>query len=106
MPGWLVEPLFGLLAGMKGLRGTAFDPFGRNPERVAEREAIPAYEAEVNRLLNDLSADNLALAVEIARLPLDLRGFGPVKEAAARAVATKRKALWAKWPAEAARIAA
>ena len=106
MPGWLVEPLFGLLAGMKGLRGTAFDPFGRNPERVAEREAIPAYEAEVNRLLNDLTADNLALAVEIARLPLDLRGFGPVKEAAAKAVTAKRQALWAKWPAEAARVAA
>jgi indolepyruvate ferredoxin oxidoreductase len=106
MPGWLVEPLFRTLAGLKGLRGTALDPFGRNPERVAEREAIPAYEAEVERLLAGLTGDNLALAVEIARLPLDVRGFGPVKEAAHKAVEAQRTALWAKWPGEAARAAA
>jgi indolepyruvate ferredoxin oxidoreductase len=106
MPGWLVEPMFRLLAGMKGLRGTALDPFGHNPERKAEREAIPAYEAEVERLLAGLTANNLALAAEIARLPLDVRGFGPVKEAAAKAVEAQRAALWAKWPGEAARKAA
>jgi indolepyruvate ferredoxin oxidoreductase len=106
MPGWLVEPLFRILAGLKGLRGTALDPFGRNAERVAEREAIPAYEAEVERLLAGLTGDNLALAAQIARLPLDVRGFGPVKEAAHKAVETQRAALWAKWPGEAARAAA
>jgi indolepyruvate ferredoxin oxidoreductase len=106
MPGWLVEPLFRILASAKGLRGTALDPFGRNAERVAEREAIPAYAAEVEKLLTGLTGDNLALAAEIARLPLDVRGFGPVKEAAAKAVAAQRAALWAKWPGEAARAAA
>jgi indolepyruvate ferredoxin oxidoreductase len=106
MPGWLVEPVFRILAACKGLRGTALDPFGRNPERVAERAAIPAYEAEVERLLAGLTGDNLALAAEIARLPLDVRGFGPVKEAGARAVEAKRAALWERWPGQAARAAA
>ena len=106
MPGWLIEPLFKLMASAKGLRGTAFDPFGRSEERRHEREAIPAYEAEVEKLLAGLTSDNLALAVEIARLPLDVRGYGPVKEAAAKAVESQRQALWAKWPDEAVRAAA
>ncbi|PZU45173.1 MAG: indolepyruvate ferredoxin oxidoreductase family protein [Sphingomonas sp.] len=106
MPGWVVEPLFKLLAASKGLRGTALDPFGRTPERRREQAAIPAYEAEVTRLLSGLTSDNLALAAEIAALPLDVRGFGPVKEAAEKAVETKRHALWAKWPGEAARAVA
>jgi indolepyruvate ferredoxin oxidoreductase len=106
MPGWLVEPLFRMLARMKGLRGTAFDPFGRSAERRQERDAIPAYEAEVARLLEGLTPANLALAASIAALPLDVRGFGPVKEAAAKAIETRRAALWAQWPGVAAARAA
>ncbi len=101
MPGWLVEPLFRLLARARGLRGTAFDPFGRNPERAAERAAIPAYEAEVDRLVAELDAHNLELAVEIAALPLAVRGFGPVKADAEAKVARARAALWARWPGKA-----
>ncbi|WP_194744309.1 indolepyruvate ferredoxin oxidoreductase family protein [Thermaurantiacus tibetensis] len=108
IPGWLALPAFRLLRALKPLRGTALDPFGRNPERRSEREAVAAYEAEVDRLLADLSAERLPLAVEIARLPLDVRGFGPVKAAAAEAVAKRRAALWARWdsPEGAARAAA
>lgn len=109
MPGWLIEPAFRMLAGMKGLRGTAFDIFGRTEERRRERDAIPAFEAEVERLLAGLTAEKLPLAAEIARLPLDVRGYGPVKEAAEKAVESRRVALWANWqtPAgEAAKAAA
>jgi indolepyruvate ferredoxin oxidoreductase len=110
-PGWLVIPLFRLLKGMKGLRGSAFDLFGRTAERRAERAAIPAYEAEVERLLAGMSPARLDLAVEIASLPMDVRGFGPVKEAAAHAVEQRREALWKRWattdaPAEPEREAA
>ena len=110
-PGWLVLPLFRLLTRLKRLRGTAFDPFGRTAERRAERAAIPAYEADLERLIAGLSAERLELAVEIASLPLDVRGFGPVKEAAAHAAGQRRAALWARWeapaaPAEPAREAA
>ncbi|MGL6044289.1 MAG: DUF6537 domain-containing protein, partial [Sandaracinobacteroides sp.] len=106
MPGWLVEPLFALMAHCTGRRGTALDPFGRSAERRRERDAIPAYEAEVERLLAGLTDARLPLAAEIARLPLDVRGFGPVKEAAEKAVAGQRAALWARWDGEAVRAAA
>jgi indolepyruvate ferredoxin oxidoreductase len=107
-PGWVALPMFRLLAGLKGLRGSALDPFARNPERIAEREAFPAYEAEVARLLEGLSAERLALAAEIARLPLDVRGFGPVKAEAEAKVAARRSELWAQWnaPTEESRAAA
>ncbi|WP_419814225.1 indolepyruvate ferredoxin oxidoreductase family protein [Glacieibacterium sp.] len=89
---------FGMLAKLKGLRGTAFDVFGYSHERRAERAAITDYEAEVERLLAGLTPDNGSLAVEIASLPLAVRGFGVVKDAAAEKVAAQRVALWAKWP--------
>ncbi len=72
---------FALMAKMKGLRGTPFDPFGRTAERRAERAAIKAYEADMAEVLRDLTAENLEVAVQIAELPLKVRGFGPVKAA-------------------------
>jgi len=72
---------FRLLARLKGLRGTAFDPFGRTAERRAERRLIGEYEAVVDELIAGLDGDRHALAVEIAAIPLSIRGFGHVKEA-------------------------
>ena len=97
---------FGLLAKMKRLRGTVFDPFGYSAERRHERAAFADYVATVDRLLVNLRPDNVALAIEIAALPLAVRGFGPVKAAAAVKVAADEAALWAKWPGEAIRAAA
>ncbi len=67
------------LAKLKRLRGTPLDVFGRTEERKAERRDIVELEAVVARLADDLDAGNYALAVEIARLPSMLRGFGHVK---------------------------
>ena len=89
---------FGILAKMKRLRGTAFDPFGYSAERRHERAAFGEYAAKVDRLLARLRPDNLDLAVQIAALPLAVRGFGPVKAAAAAKVEAEEAALWAKWP--------
>ncbi|NML17689.1 indolepyruvate ferredoxin oxidoreductase family protein [Azohydromonas caseinilytica] len=75
---WL-RPLLGVLARGKALRGTALDPFGATEERRMERELIRRYEQRVRELLPLLSPERLALAVEIARLPLSMRGFGHVK---------------------------
>ena len=97
---------FKLLAGMKGLRGTTFDVFGYNAERREERADIATYEAEIERLLTDLNDTNIGLAIAIAKLPMDIRGFGPVKAVQREAVIKRRAALWAKWPGEAARVAA
>ncbi|MBZ6378698.1 indolepyruvate ferredoxin oxidoreductase [Pacificimonas flava] len=106
LPSKLVMPTLRALAKMKGLRGGPLDIFGRSDERKAERAAIPAYEAELDRLIEGLRADNHELAVTLAALPLDARGFGPVKEAQAKTVAARADALWQKWPGEREAVAA
>ncbi|MCA3254700.1 MAG: 2-oxoacid:acceptor oxidoreductase family protein, partial [Alphaproteobacteria bacterium] len=90
--------VFAVLAKFKGLRGTALDPFGYTHERKAERQLIADYEASVDRLLAGLTADNSCLAVEIASVPMSIRGFGPVKEKAMTEAKTREAALWATWP--------
>jgi len=76
---WMM-PTFGLLAKLKFLRGTAFDVFGRTAERKMERQLIVDYEKTMAELLKKLSNDNHALAVEIASIPEQIRGYGYVKE--------------------------
>ena len=71
---------FKLLAKMKGLRGGAFDIFGRTSERRTERALIGEYETTIRSLLPRLERDNLATAVQIASIPEEIRGFGHVKE--------------------------
>ena len=66
-------------AGLRRLRGGAFDLFGRTQERRLERELIVAYVARIRSLLPALDAQRLAPACEIAMLPLKMRGFGHVK---------------------------
>jgi indolepyruvate ferredoxin oxidoreductase len=51
-----------------------------------------------SHLIPELSADNHAVAVEIARLPLSVRGFGHVKAAAAREASTQLALLLSRWP--------
>ena len=55
------------------------DIFGHTQERRTERRLITDYEEMVEELLRGLSAANLALAVEIASMPEEIRGFGHVK---------------------------
>ncbi|HNI85087.1 MAG TPA: indolepyruvate ferredoxin oxidoreductase family protein, partial [Ottowia sp.] len=72
--------VFRLLAGLKGLRGGALDLFGKTDERQTERALIEQYRASIDELLATLNADNHAIAVEIARIPQAIKGFGHVKE--------------------------
>ena len=86
-------PAFGVLKRFKFLRGTALDPFGASAERKAERALIEEYEHTIDALLAGLDDDNLAIAVEIASVPAEIRGFGHVKLAAMQQAAAKRTAL-------------
>jgi indolepyruvate ferredoxin oxidoreductase len=88
---------FGWLAKMKGLRGTAFDPFGRSAERKTERALIGEYRASIDELLAVLDAAKLPLAVEIARIPEEIRGYGHVKERHLAAARAKWARLTAQW---------
>ncbi|MBW8898011.1 MAG: indolepyruvate ferredoxin oxidoreductase family protein, partial [Massilia sp.] len=73
---------FRLLAKLKGLRGTAFDVFGHTAERRMERALVAEYRDMIEALLPSLDAANHAVAVELAALPEQIRGFGHVKEKA------------------------
>jgi indolepyruvate ferredoxin oxidoreductase len=75
---WLL-PALRLLARGKVLRGTIFDPFGYTDERRLERESIARYERLLEVLWSGLDRERLALATQIAALPLSVRGFGHVK---------------------------
>ena len=76
---WML-PVMRVLARMRFLRGTGLDVFGYSAERRGERQLIEAYERIVEELLANLSHDNHALAVEIASIPENIRGYGHVKE--------------------------
>ena len=90
--GQWVERLWGPMAAMKRLRGTPFDPFGRTAERRMERALIAQYEADTEEVLR-LAPGNMDAAVALAALPLQIRGFGPVKEAHAATAAKRREEL-------------
>lgn len=70
---------FKILARLKGLRGTPFDPFGRTEERRMERALIKQYEKDMAEWLPKADANTMDALVALAELPLKIRGFGPVK---------------------------
>ena len=75
---------FALLARLKGLRGTALDIFGYTEERKIERALISEYRDTVQRILGGLTRANHAQAVDLARVPELIKGFGHVKQAKLR----------------------
>ncbi len=97
---------FRLLARLKRLRGTPFDMFGRTAERKHERRLIADYQAVIAELAAALTPDNHALAVEIARVPERIRGYGHVKERNLAAAKAREAALLAAFRSPASRATA
>ncbi len=75
---WIVGAL-SILPRLKALRGTPFDPFGWSAERRMERDLIRRYEADMAEILRDPRDETMDAAIALAELPLQIRGFGPVK---------------------------
>jgi len=73
---------FRALAAARRLRGTWADPFGYTAERRAERDLATHYEGLITELCKTLDMASLDRATKLAGLPDQVRGFGPVKEAA------------------------
>jgi indolepyruvate ferredoxin oxidoreductase len=95
--GPVMGAVFRLLARLKGLRGTALDPFGYTAERREERALVAEYQLCITELLAGLTAANHAAAVELARLPEQIRGYGHVKArhlAALRPLWAEKMAAW------------
>ncbi|MEO1793343.1 MAG: indolepyruvate ferredoxin oxidoreductase family protein [Pseudomonadota bacterium] len=77
---WIL-PVFRMIAKGKGLRGTAWDVFGYSGERRHERKMITDFEATLDEIEARLAPETHATAVALAGLPLEIRGFGHVKDA-------------------------
>ncbi len=102
---WMLTAM-GWLAKLRGVRGTAFDPFGYSAERRTERRLIGAYERVIEELIAGLSLDNHQLAVEIARIPEQIRGYGHVKARHLRVAEAREAELLAAFRTPAARLTA
>lgn len=92
---WIRAP-FGVLARLKRLRGSAFDPFGYMAERRMERALIGWYEGVVEACLARLTPENGDAIAEICAGPMQIRGYGPVKEEAAARVRAQMEERLAK----------
>ncbi|HET7342097.1 MAG TPA: indolepyruvate ferredoxin oxidoreductase family protein [Methylomirabilota bacterium] len=70
---------FRALAALKGLRGTALDPFGRAAVRRVERALPGEYRQLVERAMTGLTPATYERAVTAARLPDLVRGYEDIK---------------------------
>lgn len=100
---WMLTA-FRVMTKFKALRGTALDVFGKTEERRKERQLIEDYFALVEELGTSLRADNLAAAVDLARLPEHIRGYGHVKERSMGLAARRREELLARYRGTAAAV--
>jgi indolepyruvate ferredoxin oxidoreductase len=76
---WMLRA-FRLLAKFKHLRGTRWDPFGQTEERRTERRLIGEYVAVAEEIIQRLNLNNYAAALDLARIPERIRGYGHIKE--------------------------
>jgi len=73
------RPALRVLAKLKFLRGTAFDPFGYAPVRRVERALIGEYRSLLERRLEKLTPENYEATVALAELADGVRGYEEVK---------------------------
>jgi indolepyruvate ferredoxin oxidoreductase len=93
---WMLRA-FGLMAKLKFLRGGAFDIFGRTAERRMERQLIADYRSTITGLLATLDVDRIALAVRIASIPEQIRGYGHIKDKHLHDAKAREAQLLAQW---------
>jgi indolepyruvate ferredoxin oxidoreductase len=81
------------LAALRRLRGTPFDLFGRTEERREERQLVEDYCATIEQILARMDHIDLDIALALARLPDQIRGYGHVKQASIAAVRKRWQTL-------------
>ena len=89
---WMMKG-FGVLAALKGLRGTIFDIFGYATERRQERQLLAEYERDLDLIARSLTPARIEAAAALASVPAMVRGYGHVKHAAMEKAAGERLRL-------------
>jgi indolepyruvate ferredoxin oxidoreductase len=90
---------FQCLKHLKVLRGTVWDVFGYTEERRMERALIDQYIDTLDMVVAKLDPHHHALAIELARIPEQIKGFGHVKARHVAAARQKWETLKAQWSA-------
>jgi len=94
---WM-RPLLRVLAAARRWRGSVLDPFARGSEARAARALVAEYLEAMERVLARLdSAERLRAATEIASLPSQVRGFGPVRAANAEVMRGELRSRLQAW---------
>ena len=94
--GWIFS-LFRIMTLLRRIRGTVLDPFRYSKDRAFDQQLVRDYEQTVSNLCAGLSASNLDAAIEIALLPLSIRGFGHIKSAKASKTQLTAEKLWSEF---------
>ena len=89
---WVIHA-FRILSSMKWLRGTRFDPFGRGSERLLQKEFMRQFEADMEEVLAASGREKREIALELAKLPMQVRGYGPVWEESYKVAMVRRSEL-------------
>jgi len=88
-----------VLPHFKGLRGTALDPFGYTEERRTERALIGEYRALIEEVMQGDLQGRKDLALQLANLPEEIKGYGHVKARNLTQVRARWQALLVQWRA-------
>jgi len=76
--------IFKLLARLKVLRGSFLDPFRYTKDRKLEKNLLKKYENLLTLVEKSLTKENASLAIKLLNWPEKIRGFGYIKEDAAK----------------------
>ena len=79
---WM-RPAFKVLARMKGLRGSALDPFAYSADRKLDRQLLDWFEGVMTHVERSFDPAHADTALALLKTAQDIRGYGPVRHAAA-----------------------
>ncbi|MEM7259035.1 MAG: DUF6537 domain-containing protein, partial [Pseudomonadota bacterium] len=85
--------LFKPLASLRVLRGTPLDVFGYSAERKSERALIKWYVALLEQCGRQCREESRAKWNQVLQMPMQIRGYGVVKEAAVEKVCGQAERL-------------
>ncbi|MDX5402848.1 MAG: indolepyruvate ferredoxin oxidoreductase family protein, partial [Rhodobacterales bacterium] len=79
---WM-RPAFKVLARMKGLRGSALDPFAYSQDRKLDRQLLAWFEGVMTHVEQTFDPADPDRALALVKAPQEIRGYGPVRHKAA-----------------------
>ena len=89
---WALLPLR-WLARLRWLRGRLLDPFRHTEDARLARKLLGCFEGDFEAMAAGLRRGNLASAIELAKLPSTIKGFGAVKAHSAQVALRRRHVL-------------